>query len=261
MHIFKSFLIAVSMYSRIPVPQRFIEWNDKNMKYSICFFPFIGVIVGLVLIAWYKFSEYIGFNNILFAAVATAIPIFITGGIHMDGYCDTVDALSSYQSTERKLEILKDPNAGAFAVIKTCVYYILYFALMTQITYNGILILAIGFVISRSLSGLAVVNFKSAKGSGLAATFKESAHKKIVTVILLLIFIICVTYLFIFFDIYLASITVICAGVMFFYYKYMAYKQFGGITGDIAGYFLVMCELWMSIGIVFAEGLIKVWNL
>lgn len=249
MTIFKSFLIAISMYSRIPIPQKRIEWNDKNMKYSICFFPFIGIVLGAVLIAWYKLSGYLEFNNIIFAAVATAIPIFITGGIHMDGYCDTIDALSSYQPTERKLEILKDPNAGAFAVIKVCIYYILHFAFMTQISYTGIIVISIGFIISRVLSGLAVVNFKSAKGSGLAAAFKEAAHKKIVTVVLLVIFLICVTCLFILFDIYLASTVVICACVVFLYYRYMAYKQFGGITGDIAGYFLVICELWILIGV------------
>lgn len=260
MYIFKSFLIAISTYSRIPVPQKLIEWDEKNMRYSICFFPFIGVVLGLVLILWYHIAELLEFNNIIFAAIATVLPVFVTGGIHMDGYCDTIDALSSYQPAERKLEILKDPNAGAFAVIKACIYYILYFAMMTQISYNGIIIVSIGFVISRSLSGLAVINFKSAKGSGLATMFKKAAHKNIATVVLLFIFTTCVTGLVIFFDIYLASAAVICACIVFLYYRYIAYKKFGGITGDIAGYFLVMCELWIVIGIVFMEGLIRVWN-
>jgi adenosylcobinamide-GDP ribazoletransferase len=43
-------------------------------------------------------------------------PIIITGGIHMDGFLDTQDALSSYQPRERRLEILKDSHAGAFAI-------------------------------------------------------------------------------------------------------------------------------------------------
>ena len=28
----------------------------------------------------------------------------------------------------------------------------------------------------------------------------------------------------------------------FCWYKYMSYKEFGGITGDTAGYFVVVCE-------------------
>ena len=42
----------------------------------------------------------------------------------MDGFADTVDALSSCQTRERKLEILKDPHTGAFAVIGCCLYTI-----------------------------------------------------------------------------------------------------------------------------------------
>ena len=259
-NVFNGLLVAVSMYSRIPMPQKLIKWDDDGMKYSICFFPIVGVVIGTALLLWRYLCELLGFGEILFAAVAAAIPIFITGGIHMDGYCDTIDALSSYQPMERKLEILKDPNAGAFAVIKACVYFLLYFAFMTRISYSGIIILAIGFVFSRSLSGLAVVNFKSANKSGLAAMFKERSHKQIVTVVLLIIFAACVTAMFILADVITAAAAVVSAAVIFLYYKHMAYKQFGGVTGDIAGYFLVKCELWMLVGIVLIEGVMKLWN-
>lgn len=33
------------------------------------------------------------------------------------GFADTIDAVSSYKDREKKLEILKDPHTGAFAVI------------------------------------------------------------------------------------------------------------------------------------------------
>ena len=54
-----------------------------------------------------------------FAFVGLAIILLVTGGIHMDGYMDTMDALHSYGSREKKLEILKDSHIGAFAVIMT----------------------------------------------------------------------------------------------------------------------------------------------
>ena len=41
----QSLIIALAMYSKIPVPQ--IEWNKKNMKYALCFFPVVGVIIGI----------------------------------------------------------------------------------------------------------------------------------------------------------------------------------------------------------------------
>ena len=42
--ILESFVIAFSMYSRIPMP--FVEWSECGMKYAFCFFPLIGVVIG-----------------------------------------------------------------------------------------------------------------------------------------------------------------------------------------------------------------------
>ncbi len=257
MRIFNAFLIAFATYSRIPVPQA--EWNEKNMKYSICFFPVVGAVVGAILFAWYFLCGLFGFNSIFFAAIAACIPTFVTGGIHMDGYCDTIDALSSYQPAERKLEILKDSNAGAFAVIKNTVYYLLYFACFTQISETGIFILTIGYVLSRALSGLAIVTFKLARGSGLAATFKEASHKKIVASVMIVFAVISALAMILIYPVG-GSFAAVSALLMFIYYRFMSYKQFGGITGDIAGFFLVMCELCMAFGIIISEGVLGIWN-
>ena len=49
--------------------------------------------------------------------------------IHMDGFLDTMDALNSYGSREKKLEILKDSRTGAFAVIGFGLYLVASLAL------------------------------------------------------------------------------------------------------------------------------------
>ena len=60
-------------------------------------------------------------------------PAAVTGGIHLDGYCDTVDALASHGTPARRQEILKDPHIGAFGVIRLCGYFLLSFALWTTL--------------------------------------------------------------------------------------------------------------------------------
>ena len=107
--------VAFSMYSAIPMPQ--IEWNERNMKYMMAFFPMVGVVQGALLLGFSLLAQALGLGFVLFAAVAALLPLFVTGGIHLDGFCDTVDALSSHQTREKKLEILKDPHTGAFAVM------------------------------------------------------------------------------------------------------------------------------------------------
>ena len=56
-------------------------------------------------------------SRVFITIVLLLIPVLVSGGIHLDGLLDTSDALNSYQPREKKLEILKDSNAGAFAII------------------------------------------------------------------------------------------------------------------------------------------------
>ena len=105
-----------------------------------------------------------GFNTSVYAVVMTALPVLVSGGIHTDGFIDTVDALSSYGDKEKKLEILKDPHTGAFAIIGAVMYYLLFFGFMTEIwDIKATIAVSVGFVLSRSLSGLAIGIFNVQK--------------------------------------------------------------------------------------------------
>ena len=45
MSVIKSFFIAFSIYSKIPVPQ--FAWKEEDMRYTLCFFPWVGAVIGL----------------------------------------------------------------------------------------------------------------------------------------------------------------------------------------------------------------------
>ena len=96
----KSIAIAFSMYSKIPMPQ--FEWKEEDMRYSMCFFPLVGIVIGLLSWFWWLFCQHFGIGKMCFAFVGLAIILLVTGGIHMDGYKDTMDALHSYGSREKK---------------------------------------------------------------------------------------------------------------------------------------------------------------
>lgn len=235
------FIIAVSMYSRIPMPK--VAWNQRNMKYSLCFFPVVGAVIGALLYAWGRLCTACGFGQVCFAMVGTVIPMIVTGGIHLDGFMDTADALRSYDKKEKKLEILKDPHVGAFAVLSLVGYCLLYAAGLTQIWQKEhLLLLAFGFVISRALSGMSLVWFPAARKEGILYTFSSTAHKQTVRVVLVLILGGCfISQILI--DPVIGAVTALAAMWVWTYYYYMSRRQFGGITGDLAGYFLCLCEL------------------
>ena len=136
MHLVKSLAVALSMYSKIPVPA--VEWKEENMKYAMCFFPVVGVAVGIL--QYLAAAVLLGLTDcgaVLFSAVMTLIPVLVTGGIHLDGFADTTDAIASWGSKEKKLEILKDPHTGAFAVIGLCCWFLFTFALWSEVPGSG----------------------------------------------------------------------------------------------------------------------------
>ena len=223
MTILQTIAVAFAMFSAIPMPQ--FEWSQKNMRYALCAFPLIGAVCGGL---W---------------CLAGLVPVLVTGGIHLDGFADTCDALSSYGDAEKKLEILKDPHCGAFAVIRLCTYFILYFALCASVKFTvrfGV-IWILALTLERAFSGLAVASFPMAKNTGLAHTFSEAANRITVRRVLII------------YTVVLGAAMIVLGGwaavlaVLLVFRRYYAVskKQFGGITGDLAGWFLQRAELAM----------------
>ena len=225
MNIIKSICVAFSMYSKIPMPR--VEWNEKNMKYAMCFFPLVGAVIGgLMLLVRFLCGRF-GFNTSVYAVVMTALPVLVSGGIHTDGFIDTVDALSSYGDKEKKLEILKDPHTGAFAIIGAVMYYLLFFGFMTEIwDIKATIAVSVGFVLSRSLSGLAIGIFKCAKNSGLLYTFKSAAHKKTIVTVMILYIALCVAMLFPALDIVPCIIIALATYITQLSYKFRVFIVF-----------------------------------
>ncbi len=237
MIILQTIAVAFAMFSAVPVPQ--FAWNEKNMRYAMCAFPLIGLVIG----ALWCVCGVLPLPAPARAAGFCLIPVWVTGGIHLDGYADTCDALSSYSDREKKLQILKDPHCGAFAVIRLCSYFVAYLCLCfcVQFTPRVGLIWTLALVLERTLSGFAVAAFPMAKNTGLAHTFASAADKATVCrVLLVLAAVLCIA---------LTALggwaPVLTALVILGRYHAVSKKHFGGITGDLAGWFLQKAEIWM----------------
>ena len=149
MPVIKACIIAFGTYSKLPVP--YFEWKEEDMEYSVCFFPFVGLFLGAVQWGWLWICNKLGIGSVAKAAAVIVLNILITGGIHIDGYMDTMDALHSYQPRDKKLQILKDAHIGAFAVIMFSVYILVYAGALTEINYIISPLFACTFVFSRIL--------------------------------------------------------------------------------------------------------------
>lgn len=248
MNVLYGLLIAVSMYSKIPAP--LVDWTKPRMRYAMCWFPVVGIVCGGLMWLWFRISGQLGFHAAAAGLVGVCIPVIVTGGIHLDGFIDTLDARSSYGDRERKLEILKDPHTGAFAMIGACVYFMLYAACLIQLFADGgqmgqermVAAFCLVFSLERAFSGFSVASFPCAKNSGLVHTFSDGAHKQITRAVLLLWMAVLFVLLLLLGRLQAFAVFGV-GGLVFWYYWHMSNKEFGGITGDLAGWFLQMFEL------------------
>ena len=257
MNILKSICMAFSTYSRIPMPQ--VKWEEKNAQYVICFYPLVGLVVGAAEAALLLLYQSMGFSETVLALLAIALPILISGGIHLDGLIDTADARHSYLPKEEKLRILKDPHVGAFGVIRLVLYLLLMLAglllLAEQATERAEELFAYALVIpfwSRVLCAVTAVWFPKARKDGMLQAV--TGGKKIAQMILLCIWAalgiaillwripIGVQWIRI-------PVWILADLLLLLWYRRMAVREFGGVSGDLAGWLLCMLEL-VAVGIL-----------
>lgn len=246
--------VAFSMYSTLPMPR--VEWSPRNMRFAMCLFPFVGLVVGAAGFLWQQLCISFGIGALLRAFIAVLLPVAVTGGIHLDGFCDTVDARASHAPADKKLLILKDPHIGAFGVMGCVLYLLLSYSLLAQDALRPALagVWGLSFILSRVLSGLSVVCLPCAKDSGLCAAFANGADRRKARRILVIQLLLCAAGMFAIAPLPAAA-CLAAAGLAFLYYRHVSLREFGGITGDLAGYFLQLCELSMVLVCIIWEGL------
>ena len=239
---FRWIAVSFSMFSRIPMPR--FEWDEEDMSHSLTFFPWIGAVIGLLTYgAGCLYYEY----ELPFWAVGALIlliPILVTGGFHLDGYMDVKDALSSYADREKKLEILKDPNVGSFAIIGIICRIIMTMVSICMIllygNYRSLMVLSLIFWNARCLSGITSMVFPKARKSGMLYSETKEAGKTIpVCLIIQLLLGIGLT---IYSDYRLGILMTAVGGLLVLLYRMKTKREFGGVTGDTAGYFITCFE-------------------
>ena len=286
MAVLRAIIIAFSTYSVIPMPM--VRWESEDtgpssemgsdggpvpagghnggMRFVMCAFPLVGAVIGVLLWLFHLLCVRLSLPGFLRAAGLCLIPVWISGGIHLDGYIDTCDALASHRDREGKLAILKDPHIGAFAAIRLVCLLMgelaLWYAYPAE-RFAPLSVILI-FIFSRCLSGLSVLTFPIVEGSGMAAVFagtqrgRENAEErdrrysgfsaglrqKDRAVWLqagecaLAGLLLCLNGIS-------GVLCTITGVIIYVYYQRLSQKEFGGLNGDQAGWFLTLTEAWM----------------
>ena len=198
----------------------------------------------------FRLCGLIGLPNLLRGAILTLIPVLVTGGIHLDGLCDTCDALCSFGDREKRLDILKDPHVGAFGPLWLMAFLLAEVGCFAQI-YDRPVLLPLectGFAFARTMGGRKVVAAPCAKDSGLAHIFAENSDKRAVSRMLLAEFVLFAVLLGLWacrvpHALAAAKVLVIVLVVWYAVHEHISRRVFGGVTGDLAGFCISLSEL------------------
>lgn len=257
---YKSFIMALSMFTVLPTP--YVEWNDEGIKNMMKFYPLVGLIVGLIWSLVYYLLSFLNCSIILKSAIILIVPFIVTGMLHLDGFMDVCDAILSRRDREEKLRILKDSTTGAFAVVSLVMLFLLQFggihSILEKYTFflsesrkyifyigSPIYSLLVIPVISRSIAAYFLLTKITIKESSLGTYFKKGTSiEDVVVMITALILASIVWFTSIGYKGILIPILMI-VGITLAVKKCI--KEFGGVSGDVAGFALVVGE---AIGIL-----------
>jgi len=232
--------IAFSMYSAIPMPQ--FQWDQKNYENSFAFFPLVGAGLSGVMYLVYKFFSIFNFGALPASLVLSAIIVIYTGGFHIDGYMDTMDALCSHRDRSEKIRIMKDSHIGAFGVIQLIVLTLFVTSGICQVMSSGYFSsILYAFVISRALSGIAVCTFKRRDSNTSLIHFDTKGSRQFVLTMMFIYIFAVITISFLNRQPFVIAATLISV-LWLFLSRIICEKEFGGISGDTSGYFLCICE-------------------
>ena len=226
----KGFLRAISFLTILPIGHTPLL-EERELARSMVFFPLVGMVIGLLLaLGHYLFSFFLPRALVLWSVIG--LLAFLTRGLHLDGFADTMDGLASGGTKEKILEVMRDSRIGAFGVISLILLMGAKYLALDQISIPSIpYALILMAVMGRN--AMVLVCYRSAYArfsEGLGKPFTENLGVREVTFSSLSAF-------------GIALLTMGIKGILVFLgiclfslvYRFFFIKKLGGVTGDILG--------------------------
>lgn len=235
----ESFLIGLQFLSRIHLAKQTI-WTEEAFGRSVRYFPLVGACIGILLglAAWTLESHFSSHVIALFLLLGN---IYLTGGLHCDGFMDTMDGLLSGREPKRILEIMKDSRVGANGVVLFVALFALKWTFLEEISQPLLpLTLFSAAVLARLAMVLAITRFPYARREGIGKSFAQFAGPKTwwysfgITVLLFSP----LSHAYLIF-----AFLLICVLLFAYFFSTKVSCYLGGLTGDIYGSITELTEL------------------
>ncbi len=227
----RKLLIAISFYTRIPIIVN--DVSDDEFYESMLLMPIVGLMIGTFLFLFAKVAyRYINSSGIQ-AILILILYVWLSGGLHLDGFCDTLDGILSSRDREKMMIIMKDSRLGAFGAIGL----ILLFMTVWTCVASGIApeFLFVAPIVGRycAIQNCYLLPYAQG-GGGLGKRITEITQLKHVLLYLVgLIVIAVLIQLFLQINILLPTVLSVAIGLLSTWY---IKRKIGGMTGDVIGF-------------------------
>ena len=239
------FLIALQFLTRIPVQLK-QQVTEKQIAESLLFYPFVGLLIGLVLyISNFMLSDT---NDMLCAVIVLIIWVLITGALHLDGLADSADALvGGFGDKDKTLAIMKDPYCGPVGVVSIVLVLLLKFVVIYSLTPELNVLLILSPCLARASVLWSFLTTPYVRGNGLGSAMAKNFSRFSLNIILVLISI----FILLYFG-WMGLTIVFVSYLIMFLIKHILMKRIGGMTGDTLGAQIEILEpSILLIGILF----------
>lgn len=165
-------LAALALLTRLPLPRA----SPGRLEDAAPWFPAVGALLGVLLAGADVLCRWVGFSSAVSSTLVVVLLLVLTGGLHADGLMDTSDAVFGHASAERRLDIMRDPHAGAFGVAALAAVLLLKVVAVDSLPASGRLAgLVAAPVLGRGALILVATLFPTGRPTGLGATVKAGA--------------------------------------------------------------------------------------
>lgn len=140
---------------------------------ALGWFPAVGAALGAVLgVVWWSAAK--AWPALVVAGIVVALDLALTGMLHLDGVVDSADGLLPHLRREKRLEVMREPAAGAFGMVGAVVVLLLRFTALATLA-PSVLLLAGLWSASRSVMAMAAawLPYARATEGGLASAFRD----------------------------------------------------------------------------------------
>ncbi|MCX5703943.1 MAG: adenosylcobinamide-GDP ribazoletransferase [Candidatus Omnitrophica bacterium] len=173
-----AFLSAVQFLTVVPLKIK--DTGEKRMAGSLVYFPLVGLLIGLSLAGINNLLFFLNFNIFAISIITVVALIVITGGLHLDGLCDTADAFLSSKPKEEMLNIMRDPHTGVMGILSLISIILLKISFLSSINIPlRPTALVLMCVLSRWSAVWTMFLFPYARQEGKAKVFIQGMNLKI----------------------------------------------------------------------------------